>query len=73
VCCHRYVDAPKKVVSTPSSPQPAGGVSREASGSGPSADIAESLHAHHIAEGIVVDEYISDSEEEDMGLGMLAD
>jgi hypothetical protein len=73
--CHRFVDAPKKLVSTPSSPQPGTAVREapEASDAGPSADLADSLHAHHIAGGIAVEEYDSASEEDDMGLGMLAD
>lgn len=71
-CSYRYVDAPKKVVPTPTTPQRTPEPSCRADAAGPSQSPADSLHAHHILGGIPVDGFASDSEEEDMGLGMLA-
>ena len=65
---YRYVDAPKKMVPTPPSPQHA----CHTEVAGPSQELADSLHAHHVIRGIPVDGFVSDSEEEDLGLGMLA-
>jgi len=61
----RYVDAPKKVVPTPSSPQPA----NDSPHASPPEMLANSLHAHHVSGGIQLDTIDTGSDEEDTGLG----